>query len=226
MRHTTTLLAEIPDLATTVFTTWDHPNPAPKAAHHTRAVPGSRPPTRIDVWDALRTDEKGELAILHGWCQLVDDKAAGGLAPIPEQTPTWAGVCRYLTETASWWEGQDMAGDCQREIRAVHGRLRALARIPAEPRYKCTHCGGRAHMRDNNSWLSCEDCGAVIDHRAEIAQAMARRPPMTVGQIADELGVKRDTIKKWIARRQVVPVQVRGRVRLFDIEEVQRLRVA
>src|SRR5699024_6484269 len=137
----------------------------------------------------------------------------------------WNGVARYLTETWPWWRTHELADDCHHEIRQVHGRLRSLARIPPPPRYRCPRCGDRAHMRDNNSWLSC-DSGHTIDHRAEIARAMATRPPMTVGQIAAELGVKRDTIKKWIARRGIEPVTVRGRVRLFDVEEVQRMRVA
>jgi len=225
MRPITHMLAELPNLAAEVFLTWTTPNPAPKADRTIRSVPGSRPPTRLDVWDALRPDQKGDLRLLHGWCITIDEVSDGELAPIPEQTPTWNGVARYLTETWPWWRTHELADDCHHEIRQVHGRLRSRARIPPPPRYRCPRCGDRAHMRDNNSWLSC-DSGHTIDHRAEIARAMATRPPMTVGQIAAELGVKRDTIKKWIARRGIEPVTVRGRVRLFDVEEVQRMRVA
>lgn len=222
--NTPDILNQIPELATEVWITWDHPNPS-LTAERTSQTPNGQPPTRLDVWDTLRPDTKGDLALLHGWCITIDDVSDETLPPIPEDTPTWTGVCRYLTETWSWWRNHPLTDDCNREIRDVHKRLRMLARTPAEPRYVCPKCRARAHMRDNGSWMLCE-ADHVIDHHAEIARAMSIRPPMTVGQIAAELGEKTETIKKWIDRHQIVPERrERGR-RLFDLERVRRSRVA
>lgn len=203
MRPITHMLAELPNLAAEVFLTWTTPNPAPKADRTIRSVPGSRPPTRLDVWDALRPDQKGDLRLLHGWCITIDEVSDGELAPIPEQTPTWNGVARYLTETWPWWRTHELADDCTHEISAVHGRLRTLARTPRTPHYVCSTCGGRAHPQPGGQWMRCDE-GHEQSGIGAIRDQFRRLRPMTSQAMeehyGDTIGLNAATIASWARR--------------------------
>ncbi|MGD7788204.1 hypothetical protein ACQCX2_07755 [Propionibacteriaceae bacterium Y1700] len=227
MTDTITQLRQLPGLAAECWLTWDAPNPAPRASEGKRTPPGSKPPTDLSAWDALRPDEKGQLAVLASWARLVaEERDNQGLTQPEPPANTWAACCDYLIAVGTFWAGAAWRDELEHEVAKVWRTLRTQARTPPEQRYKCTHCGGRAHMRDGGSWLSCEDCGKVMDHRAEIARAMATRPPMTRHQIAAELGVPVDTVKKRITRYGIEPERVERGRKLYDIERVQRRRVA
>lgn len=212
MRSTLTMLGELPNLAAEVFATWDAPNPAPtKSDTNIRSIPGSRPPTRLDVYDALRTDQKGDLHLLHGWAITVDEVSDGELAPIPETSPTWTGVCRYLTETYDWWGRHALADDCTKEISAAHGRLRHLARTPAPPRYHCTQCGAAAHPQPGGQWMLCTE-GHQMPGVGAVRASLRKAKPMTAQAIerewGDALGLRAKTITEW-ARRGLVEQHAR-----------------
>lgn len=216
------ILAEIPGLAAEAFITWDHPNPAPKADRHTRTVPDSTPNLRVDAWDVFRTDHKGDLRLLHGWCISIDEASDSELGPLPERTPTWAGCSRYLAETHHWWsEHADIAKPCRNEIADVWHSLRRLARVRPPKTYPCTTdgCTEVAHTEPGGQWLRC-GAGHQVEGIAAARARLQREGPRTAAQIEEAYGVKAATIRQWKARGLIAPVGHTGKVDLWSAWDV------
>lgn len=225
-RPVTVLLHELPGLVTEVWLTRDAPNPSERAAIHTRSVPGSRPPLNLDVLDLMRTDDKGDLQLLHGWAVAIDELSEGSLAPIPPREPDWSTVCRYLAETWEWWRRQALCTDCEDEIRGVHARLSRLARVPQRPRERCPECGAPARRHD--ATIRCRD-GHEVDVQAA-KRAWLDAQVWTLAQCRkaanDHLNcpVSQKKVEKWVQRGQLVTVGYDNRgVALYRFADVSGL---
>lgn len=217
-RPITILLHELPGLVTEVWLTRDAPNPSDRAVIHTRTVPGSRPPLNLEVLDLMRTDDKGDLQLLHGWAVAIDELSDGTLAPIPPRVPDWSTVSRYLADTWEWWRWQALCTDCEAEIRDVHTRLSRLARTPQRQRYACAECGERASRQGD--LMVC-----VEGHEIEW-ESRAHGLALTAQKIADRWDIPAGTIRRWKQEGLIKPVGKDGRQDLWSVWDILNARGA
>lgn len=213
MTDTLARLRELPDLAVECFITWDTPNPAPRADRHVQSVPGSKPPTDLGAWDALRPDEKGSLEVIRSWTRLIiEERAEQGLgAPLPA-SDGWAGCCDYLIAVATFWAGAEWRPEFEGEVRKVHRQLEVQARVTIDPVYKCDKCEAIARPQPGRMWMLCDN-GHEVRDLGIIRRNLQNAKPMTAEAIEREwgqsLGLRAKTISEWSRRGWL---KSRGRV--------------
>lgn len=199
------------------------------------SLPGSRPPTNLEVLHLLDTREKwnwewgmwqvnpnreGVLPYLHGWVRDLEATAIEeGLTPTE-----WAGA-EYVTTCCDWLlRNLELAAQLPqwphfaRGIRAVYrqlvaavSRVRDTGRVPVP----CQHCGHGTLARDagSNRW-TCSACGHIVTVQA-----------VTLRQAAKLIGVAYQTLWEWAQRPGVLsPILAdTGTRRLYDLNDVRRL---
>lgn len=228
--HVRSILDSLPTLAAEVFLTWGHPNPSGESNDTRRPPAGSKPPTDLEAWDTLRVDEKGMLARLSMCVRMICEELRDADQPWPDlcNPPTWAGECRWLLDTAQWWQAQPWHDDIDHDLRQVHTALARASRTPQPARLICPRSGciWPVHPQSGGSYYECE-AGHVIDHHAEIRR-MAQVQEVTLRVIADRTGVPSKTLHRWHKQRLLIHVRKDGREHLFDaadtVERVARLR--
>lgn len=218
------ILDALPALATEVFMTWDAPNPAPRSDQTRAGKPGSRPPTNLGAWDALRPDAKGLLGTLAMCARMVwEERGFDGLTQPPAPQETWTGICGYLAETLHWWQSQPWSDDIEHDLLKIHRALEIAARVEPPTRYVCDKCGARAHLQEGGEWMRCTE-GHQLPGPAALKRQIAKRDPMSAEAIRDEFGVQPATIWQWKRRGLIKPVGRRGKADLWDAWTVLEVR--
>ncbi len=217
------ILNDLPALATEVWLTWDAPNPAPRSDQTRAGKPGSRPPTNLSTWDALRPDTKGLLGRLAMCARMVVEER--DYEGHNDQSPTmdWSSICVFLRSTMHWWQPQPWSDDITHELLKIHRQLEVCARVEPPTRYLCDQCGAQAFLQDGNEWMRCTE-GHQMPGPAALKRQMAKRDPMTAEAIRDEFGVLPATIWQWKRRGLIAPVGRRGKADLWDAWTVLEVR--
>ena len=234
-------LKRIPDLAAEVFATWGHPNPGPRAGRSTRKS-GSREPTDLVSFDALRLDSHGLLAKLTECIRLTWEAMPADDRPDLTNPPTWTTEAGWLLQTWEWAQVNldlldlDWIRD---EVRTVHRELCQTARTvpPLVLRCKEVHdmqaCGGRLVARDadgqdtadwvTSRWCYCPECGRTYTYDAELRK-LGTVDHFTLAECAQELGVPYGTARRWKHEQKLFAAgrDHRGRD-LFDLNHVRRV---
>ena len=208
------LLRQIPELALEVEMTRDHPNPDGEQAFTSRPETGSRPPTDLAALHATMPDGDADYAGRGlrgtlGMCvRLVIEEMAdsGPTAEVPDYpSDTWSGICGWLASAHPAWSVMPWADDIVHDIRQVHRDLSNLARVQAEPSYRCRRCGDPMRLQPGGAWLLC-DSGHT--ETADLEKQWRRRPALPDYLAAAELGLTVERIRVWRSRGKIKPTKV------------------
>jgi len=233
--HKVTLaLADIPGLAEQI--TLDAVEGTGKGLS-SRSKPQSRPPMPTGSLDDLNQS----WGVLGTWAR--DWHDYGDMrGHLPE--PTWLCVCEFLVK---WWPvmatEHPAADEFADEILTVERRLRAHSRagertwmpLPGQPLCPVIHpgedasCGGLMLEHQEKRIIRCRDCGAewARSDYGRLAELLGVDPqPVPVAQAAAYAQIPIRTLRDWIARGWVAPIEGKPvRVMYADVAAMsQRLR--
>lgn len=235
MKPTRDLLAEIPDLV--AYATLMRTVHVADSNGRSAGTPGSRPPLRLDVAQALdtRVRFRGDDAVLRAqqdaeagarlqgvlpdlwqWARLIEAEWLDGNPVVPDdlpEQPTIVTVCDWLIRhTTAWTLDQQWASEYQAD---VHGWHRDLQRItgqvePRAMRHDCTRCGNPAQLiNDGDAW-ACAECGHEDPGpRRQILdyRHQASRPTETITAM---FGVTDAWLWQQRRRRKLAPDETKG----------------
>lgn len=194
-----------------------------------RVMPGSR--VLIDT-EALSLP--GDISgTLGSWVRICHED---GLVDDPGD---WPGdfpvsICLWLARHADRLQGHEAADEFNREVKALHSRVRISAGIKPELVLHCLVEGCRGAITpltvDDGKLLAdaCEN-GHRIDRHEAIRRAL-RLQDMPLTELAEHVGVPPRTLYRWRERNLIQPIRRRNGVELFNFEAVhlvaERLRAA
>lgn len=221
-------LAELPELCALL------PDAAVTRAPHSegsRAVPGPKPPCRLDVLHLLDTRDKGwafdvppdpdrvgVLPFLDSWARDLEATALDERPELPEELPdppTVAGLCKWLTGEALWASGlpqwPELASGLHQTWKAVRMAVRAVRDEQPQP-VPCIRCGGPLGRVDGElpRW-ECRDCGHAVNMLA-----------VTVADGARRVGVSRSKLYDLLAETPVPRIRD-GQKMLYDLGAIRRV---
>ena len=228
------MLARIPDLAAEVWLTRDAPNPGGDSGRHTRTPPTSKPPLSIAAFEALReVDPDGTSetplwdltqAVRVAWDEIRDAGLDTDSLPRPAERPSYASEAGWLLKTVDTWE---LAADLVAInlidwlVGKCYGELSRLAREPQPLTLRCLvyGCGGRISVDDSGRADECEN-GHPID-RHEAVRRARHALPMSLPEIAVDLGVTDRTLQRWANSGMIHHVAIDAGLRLFRFDDVR-----
>lgn len=226
MERTDTLgqLRRLPELAAEVWLTRRHPNPVERPlVGGRRADPPA--PARLDVIDALRLDEHGQLFALSQAVRAVCDETKTAQA----ECDTWSGVCGWLISQADVWRADPwLAEFVAGQVWDVWRALTRVAREPDSPSIPCAveGCHGRITALDDGTggWLWPDVCtdGHRVD-RAELVRRWKATQPAPLADVAQTVGRSPRTLARWVAAGWLKPAAQDGRTPLYRADEAQRV---
>lgn len=194
-------LAEIPDLAVRVWLT-RHTGPT-RTSETGRGGTSSDAnlPPEVAAMDLLRTDEHGPFQHLVSCIDVIVTEV-GDTAP-DWPAATWDETCAWLIRWAHLWQTDPWLFDWVIDgVQRVHAALRQWTGDRAPARLSCLKCHGR--MVAIHAGVQCSDCGHIWS-AADIAHEVMLDTPMSLPEIAAQLGVSERAAQRWTLRRGIQP---------------------
>lgn len=212
------LLHEIPDMAAEAAITHNAPNPTARAERSIRATPASRPPTDLDILDALRP----AVGAVHFELNQAVRAVWEDHRDLALDEPSVTTDCAWLIRHAHAWQSDPFLSDwVESTVAAAHRVLAGLVRQAPPLRLACPRCQNPVHAEAGGSFFRCE-AGHVIDHHAEVRR-MGALQHAPLGEVADLLAIPSGTLRRWAADGLISPAPGAGRPRLYAIADVRNV---
>lgn len=170
---------------------------------------------------------RGALGELASWARAIHEDL-DGYEPLPAPLPelTMASVCAWLVTHYLTWSAvmPEVAPEFEHEVERWHSTMRrALGETdPVQLRHRYPEgeaCGHEIRQR-TDSLFQCKGCMQTWS-LVEMMRQARWHSDVTLAEAADQLGVKLGTLKQWVKRGKLAPVDDRrpARYRLRDIRE-------
>lgn len=177
---------------------------------------------------------RGALGELVSWVQAIREDL-DGYEPHPKPLPAvnMASVCSWLLAHYPVWSSAmpEVAPEFDREVERWHSTMRrALGETdPVQLRHRYPEdeaCGWEIQQR-TDSLFQCRGCMQTWS-LVEMMRQARWHSDVTLAEAADQLDVKLDTLKQWVKRGKITPVDSRrpARFRLLDIRDARERKGA
>lgn len=165
----------------------------------------------------------GILPTLDGWAVLLEADMMDRSPELPDELPspaTISSVCGWLSRHLHWWADQPQWDEFAPDVARQHQRARALTGWQSDDRHVHAGeggCGGLVVHVGADIWR-CNGCG-----RERSLQSVMT---VTLPQAAAMSGVPEKTLRNWVSRHLVEPIDpsVGERSRRYDVNQVRRVR--
>lgn len=171
---------------------------------------------------------QGALADLAMWARMIHADL-DEYDPQPDQLPdhhTWTTVCNWLDRHLDQWTFAypDEAGEFLRDLTGWHSTMRRelgeTDPVRLRHRYGDQACGHEILQR-TDSLFQCRGCLQTWS-LVEMMRQARWHSDVTLAEAADQTGVKLGTLKQWVKRGKLQPVDDRrpARYRLRDVRDL------